>query len=275
MPILITKLKFKFISTSLISLTLLLFTINHLLFTASAETSLERAQSDYTFQYTKYRDAQERYQIAKSQFETFKTAVAKGEAATKTKEYLAQIDNVYIAYLLLTKEHGNFIDWGREEPQKAGIFQLLESEIVFFQDHTKQIEATQTLEELIILAENTKDHIENVLLPKINKTLATYEVVETVSAYDKFVELADKIDVLVNDRIAKEPNPFLANWTSEIKDIKEKATVPLNLAKDQLSQVRTEIASQGDLETISFQAKKSKEELKKSQALFEEALRIL
>ena len=154
----------------------------------TSETTLERARQDYTFQYTKYRDAQEKYLVAKSTFETFKTAVAKGEAFVKTKEYLAQIDNVYVAYLLLVKEQGNYIDWGQEEPQKAEIFKLIDSQITYFQDHPKQIETAQTLEDLPALAKNTKDYTQTILPGKIYKALATYELVETISAFDKFVE---------------------------------------------------------------------------------------
>lgn len=275
MPINLGKLKITAISALLIITVLILNTSYLILNTSHAETTLERAENDYTFQFSKYRDARDKYLVAKSTFETFKTAVAKGDAFVKTKEYLIQIDNVFTAYLLLVKEQGNYIDWGIEEYRKQEIYNLIDSEISYFQDHPKKIETAQTLEELPALAKEIKDHLENVMTKRINKTLATYEFVETVSTYDKFVELGDKLDVLIQKELQKAPNPFFANWSSEIKTIKDSAIVPLDKAREEFSQIKGDDASEGILKKIAELSKQSKEQILKSKALFEEAIRIL
>lgn len=270
--------KFKITSAFLISLALLLFTINHLQFTSSAQTqsALERARQDYTFQFTKYRDAEEKYQVAKSTYETFKTTVAKSDAFEKTKSYLNQVENLYIAYLLLVKEYGNTFSFGAMEAEKDKVVKIIDSEITYLQDYQKKINTTQTLEELPTLAIEMDQHFKQILELKVNKTLAVYEVAQVASTYDHFVELSEYLEKMTFEKLqSDESSAFLSNWTSAVKDIKVKTENSLNEAQKKLSQTREETASLGELDNITLSTRETKNHLLKSKSLFEEVVSVL
>lgn len=270
------KWKFKTIFIFLFTLTVLLHTSYFILHNSLAETSLERAQQDYTFQFTKYRDAEEKYQVAKSTYETFKTTVAKNDAFEKTKSYLNQIENLYIAYLLLVKEHGNTFSFGAMEAEKDKVVKIIDSEIIYLQDYQKKIIATQTLEELPALATEMDQHIKQILESKVNKTLAVYEVAQVTSAYDRFIELSEVLEKMVLEKLQSgESSTFLSNWASEVKNVKVKAENSLAEAQKKLSQIGEETASLGELDNITLLTKETKNHLLKSKALFGEVITIL
>ncbi len=85
---------------------------------------------------------------------TFKTIASKNDAALKTKEYLIQIDNTYKAYLFLIEERSNTTNWQYASVSKNELHQQIEEEIAFFDNNQKDINATQTLEDLPQIAKN-------------------------------------------------------------------------------------------------------------------------
>lgn len=243
---------------------------------AQTKSALERAHEDYTFQFTKYRDAEEKYQVAKSTYETFKTAVAKSDAFEKTKSHLNQVENLYIAYLLLVKEYGNTFSFGRMEAEKDKIVKFIDSEIIYLQDYQKKIDTSQTLEELPALATEMNQHINQILELKVNKALAVYEVAQVASAYDRFIELSEVLEKMVSEKLQSgESTVFLSNWTSEVKEIKVKAEISLTEAQKKLSQTREDVANLGELDNITVSTKETKTHLLKSKALFEEVITVL
>ena len=144
--------------------------LNSQLSTAQTTTPLEKAQNDYNFQFTKYRDAQDEYTTAKAAYSTFKTAVSKNNAYAKTRDYLIAIDNLYISYVRLIKEHGNKFTWGQLSFQKEQIVKLLDDEINYFSQHQTETRKTNTLEDLPGQAEELKTHLVEELDKKIYKT---------------------------------------------------------------------------------------------------------
>lgn len=240
------------------------------------QTPLEKAQSDYIFQYTKYRDAQEKYTSAKAAYESFKTATAKNDAYNKTKDYLTQIDKLYITYIALVQENGNAINFTAHGDDKNKVGEILKNETDYFSENTKKIEKTKTLEELPPIAQEVKEHIDADLAPRVNKVLATYEVVEVEAALDDFNALSRILDRVVVFKLrAGETKSILNNWSSEIKDIGAKTEESTQKARDALKQIEDDRASSGQLNNISELAQAAKDELKRSQLLFEEVVRII
>ena len=90
------------------------------------QSPLDKARSDYTFQYTKYREAQNKYINARSSYLTFQTATAKNNAYLATGDYLVQIDNLYQAYLFLVNENGNSLGWQNSDISKDHINQIID-----------------------------------------------------------------------------------------------------------------------------------------------------
>lgn len=253
------------------------FFISSLLFPAVAQqTPLERAQSDYNFQFTTYRDSQDEYTKAKATYLSFKTAVSKNDAFVATKDYLIQIDQLYLAFIALTEEHGNTINWSKSTISKDETTKTLKEEKTYLADHKQKVQNTKTLEELPPLADELEAHIKNPLELKVNKTLASFEVVEAETVFEEFNSLSRILDRIVLFKLrAGETKSILANWASEVKDIRDKTTEKLNGAKDQLANHQQSTINSGDLDRITDMSQEAKDELKRSKPLFEELIRIL
>ena len=238
--------------------------------------ALEKAQSDYTFQFTKYRDAQEKYISAKAQYQSFQTATAKNDAYAKTKDYLIQIDKLYQTYILLVQENGNAINFTKHGDDKNKINDILKNETNYLNNHIQKINGTKTLEELPPLSLELKKNLDEDFHPKLNKTFAIFEVVETEAALDDFESLSRILDRVVVFKLrAGETKSILNNWSSEIKDIRTKTANSIIKARDTLSKIPEDQASDGELTNISQLTQDAKRELKRSKPLFEEALRII
>jgi len=265
------------------ALLLILFLVSCFLFPVSAQspspaqtTPLEKAQNDYSFQFTKYREAQEKYITARASYLSFKTAVSKNDAFAKTKDYLTQIDLLYLSFVALVQENANSINWGKSGTEKDEVGKILNAEITYINEHKQKVQNTKTLEELPLLSKELKTHIKDTLEPKLNKTLATFEVVETESAFEDFSSLSRILDRVVIFKLnAGETKSILANWASEIKDIRDKTSDKAAAARKKLDEREGDTLPKGNLEDISEITQSAKTELKRSMPLFEEVVRIL
>jgi len=273
---------FKFVSLIIFSLSLITYlsvkalTMGDHLPLTFAQTPKEKARQDYTFQFTKYREAQEKYSTAQAAYLSFQTATAKNDAYLKAKEFLSQTDSLYLSYIALVTEYGNSMDWQRTSLSKDKINTLEETEVSYFQTHQKQISQTATLEELPPLTQELKNHIEKSLSLKINKILATFEVAETESTFNEFSELSQTVrNKIASQSRSEETNSILMNWTSEIENIRKSSEVLKNQSIEKFNQKPQDTLEQGDLEEITKFTQEAKSQLKKSKPLFEEVARIL
>ena len=237
---------------------------------------LDKAQEDYTFQFTKYREAQDKYITARSSYLTFKTAVAKSEAFLATKDYLTQVDNLYLGYIFLVNEHGNSLNWTNASVSKDKITSIINAQISYFKDHQEKVSQSATLEELTVLAQDLKNHIDKDLLGKINKTLATFEIVEAESVLADFNQLAGVLDkAMVSKNQLDQNQSFYNNWTSEISDIRSKFENFKDQANALLDKTKEDSATKNELASISNFAQLAKKELSRSKPLFKEVIKIL
>lgn len=240
---------------------------------AHAEISpLQKADADYAYQYGKYVDLHENYLSAKSTYTTFKTATAKNDAYTKTKDYLKQVHNVYISYLLLAKEIGNTFDWGDNAKNKNTISKNLDNEINFFVENSKKTDKTQTLEELPQIALDLNNHIADISNPLINGTLVTYNLVETQTRIKQLITLASELDSYAKNKLpAEKYNAFFANWNSEISKIQQNAQKALDNANSTSSGSKL---TDSDVTTTANKTQAIQLQLKQANTLFEEVLRL-
>ena len=254
-----------------------LLTINYSLAQSPVPlTALDKAQNDYTFQFTKYREAQNKYINARSSYLTFQTATAKNNAYLATSDYLLKIDDLYHAYLFLVNENGNSLGWQNSDIPKDHINQIIDEEIAFFDNHQKKVKDAKTLEQLPDLANDFKSHRDTEFSLKINKILATFEVIEAQSAIADFNKIAGELDNIVTSKIEKDQNQsILANWISEITNIKAKTQNYLTKAKELLEKTKEQTASGDELKDISSFAQLAKNELLRSKPLFKEVIGIL
>lgn len=263
-----------FVFASIFSISLITYNLS--LITAQSPTPIEKAQSDYNFQFTKYNDAHEKYLSAKASYLSFKTAVSKNEAFEKTKDHLIQVDQLYLALIALSQEFGNSMNWNKSTLKKDDINKLLKSEVDYFNEHKQKVEKTHTLEELPPLSAELKAHINGITQPKLNKATATYQVVETEAALDDFNSLSNILDRIVVFKLrAGQTQSILANWSSEIKDIREKTTTQTQNASSRLSQYKEDLLSTGGLNELTTITQNAHTQLRRSKPLFEELTRIL
>jgi hypothetical protein len=160
--------------------------------------------------------------------------------------------------------------------EKDEIAKSLNDEISYLNEHKQNVQNTKTLEELPPLAAQLETHVKEVLELKVNKVLATFEVVETETALEDFSSLSRILDRVVVFKLqAGETRSILANWASEIKDIRDQTTEKISQARSDLDKITGDTLTKRGLGDISSAAEEAKTELKRSQPLFEEVVRIL
>lgn len=241
-----------------------------------AQSPLEKAQEDYTHQFTEFRKIQEKYTTARYSYLTFKTAAAKNEAFLKTKEYLNQVDNLYLAYLSIIKEIGNSLNPSKVSGEKEEIIKSLDSEYEYLKNHQQKLNQAQILEELPPQAEELKNYLETNTLPKVNKAFAIYDISETEASSDEFNNLSGVLGKFANTKISTDKNPtFFANWESEIENIRQNIELQNKETQKELEKTQGDTITSGQLEQITQFTTKSKNQLLRSKPLFEEILRII
>lgn len=255
-----------------------LFLVSSFLFIVNAQTQtpLEKAQSDYNFQYTKYKDAQEKYITAKAAYLSFNTAVSKNNAFVETKNYLTQIDQLYLVYILQVVENANTLNWDKSPIGKDTVVNLLNLETTHIEKHKQKVQNTKTLEELPSLAEELKGHIQDTFVERTNRVLTTLEIVEAQSTLEEFNSLSAILDRIVVFKLrAGETKSILANWASEIKDIRDDTNLKIQEALDTLADQTDEGLRESALDDIADTAQDAQTQLLRSKPLFEELARIL
>ena len=177
---------------------------------------------------------------------------------------------------MLVQENGNAINFTGHGDDKNKSDSILKSETDYFNEQNKKVALTKTLEELPPIATDIKTHLETDTVPKINKALAIYEVVQAEATLEEFKSLSRILDRVVVFKLrVGETKSILNNWTSEIKDIQTKTEAAIAKARQMLAETQNDKASEGKLGEISETTKVAKQELKRSQPLFEEVVRII
>ena len=240
------------------------------------QTPVEKAKSDYNFQIAKYNDSHESYITAKESYLSFKTAVAKTNAFTQTKTYLGQTGQLYLSFFSLLQEHVNSIKWTNLSSFNQDASNILNEESAYFREFNQRVESTKTLEELPPLADELQAHIRNDTEPKMNKVLAILEIGQTDASLSEFNTLSNILDRIVLFKLRSgEAQSVLANWSSEIKSIRDITQSNIDKAKEEIAARPQTTYTKGDLDRVTDQTTAAKEELKRSEPLLREAARII
>ncbi len=262
--------------TLLLSSLLLSSTINAQPQTEIEQQRLAKAQEDYSYQFSKYEDCHNQYINNRSAYIAFQTTTAKNNAFLTTKDCLTKIYDVYIAYIRYIKEQGNAFNWSKDDTEKNVIFKTLDDEITYFQNTQPNVGNLQTLEDTIPYASELKTHITKTTYLIIQKALATYEVAESEAALENFTNLSAKIRSFVTTRIDQNQySSFLANWDSEIADIKSHSENYNSQARQALTTFNPILSDSGSIDSVSSFTKKTKAELLRSKAIFAEILKLI
>lgn len=237
---------------------------------------LDKAQQDYSYQFSKYEDCHNQYVTNRSAYIAFQTTTAKNNAFLTTKDCLTKIYDVYVAYIRYIKEQGNIFNWNKNDAEKNLIFKSLDDEITYFQNNQPNVGNLQTLEDTVPYAADLKTHITKTTYPVVQKALATYEVAESEAALENFTNLSQKVRSFVVSRIDQNQySSFLANWDSEIADIKSKSENYNTQARQALSAFKPLSNDPNSISAVSSITDKTKDQLLRSKAIFAEILKLI
>ena len=133
--------------------------------------NFDRAYNDYLYNYNLYRENYRAYLNAKETYLKHRTLTSKTEALKKTKQMLINQDEVIKTYLtaLRLKLMEN---QGLSPEEKNILFSSLDKEIDWFRQHQEEINNTDNLEDLTIIAEKSKKQYESTEI-LIYQTLGT------------------------------------------------------------------------------------------------------
>lgn len=240
---------------------------------AADQTAFEKAELDYTFQFSKYRDLHEKYISSKSAYASFKTLESKNDAYLSTRDYLISVDNLYDSYLLLFKEAGNGIDW-IDQDRHLNSNKLIDEEITFLKGHQDKINAAKSLEDLPALSKILNEHLEGVTKPRVKKILGIYYISQSQENNQKFLSLVSTFNDKINVKLEKE-NPLLVNWDLEIRKTTNDVASLIQKANKELVKSEGDKLGDENLFNIIRSTKSADEGLGKSIKLFEEVLRVL
>ena len=241
-----------------------------------ARERLDQAKQDYSFQFSKYEDCRKQYITDRSAYITFQTATSKNTAFLTTKDCLSKVYDVYVSYLRYIKEQGNVFTWNKNDSEKETIFKSLDDEITYFQVNKSKVGDLQTLESSVTYSAELKTHITKTTYQIIQKALATYEVAESEAALEDFVNMADILRKFTLSKIDQNQYAsFIANWDSEISDIRQEAESNNTRARNTLSTFKPQIYDTGAINSITSITKKTKTELIRSKSIFAEILKLI
>jgi len=107
----------------------------------------EQAYQDYLFQFDSYRQRNSEFQVAKNEYEKFKTLTSQATALEKTKIMLSQRDQLLRSYLIVLLEKLNDPNSGLQATLKGQYQTILTNEIVFLETHAQRITSIGSLED--------------------------------------------------------------------------------------------------------------------------------
>ncbi len=152
----------------------------------------EQAYQDYLFQFDSYRQRYSEFQVAKNEYEKFKTLTSQATALDKTKIMLAQRDQLLRSYLIVLLEKLNDPNSGLQATIKGQYQTILTNEIIFLEMHAQRIPSIGSLEDAQDVSGELESHY-GVLQASIRQILVILSVGQLAIAarhYDEQVARA-------------------------------------------------------------------------------------
>ncbi len=261
--------------TRTVIIIILLFTLTGYIQHSWSISSLEQAQQDYSFQTTKYQDAKEKYETAKSNHKVYNTAVSKNEAFLKTQEYLIQANNVYITYLLLINERSNLYDWGKGIYPKNEQHQIIQDQIKALEDLKTEAQNLKTLEETTPYAQKMKDHVEKNTLPTAYFLLVKTDLSQLLEVQYDFNETAAVVSAYVQGRIKEADKQLFLNWQSQIQTVLEQSKIQTDQKKAEIEKIPPNIIIKNNQESFAFTSENERDHFRQSPDLLYEILNFI
>ena len=263
-------------TTFVLILSLIILVTHHSqLITISAQSPLETAKKDFVQKTSDYSTSKSAYIGAKATYTKFQTATAKADAFSKTKSYMITADNLLLSYLALVSHYASDPKLQGTSFDKTFSDQLVSEQTNFIQNHLSSVENSKTLEELPPLATNLKTQLSKSTQPKISKLVVSMDISRTEAVFSDYKNLAGKLDEFTKSRITPQNQTLVANWQSEIGDIREKTQTNLSQTSSSYQLISDNYLNPSRIKQTQTILGKAKTELKRSSQLFEEMTKII
>lgn len=135
---------------------LVIFGLSILLPQSVSATSAQ-AYQDYLYQNDLYRQSYTNFQVAKNEYEKFKSLSAQTDAIDKTKSMLTARNSLLRSYLMLLQEK-LAEDQGLPAATKQLYQTLIQNEIIFLDKHSLRLPAAASLRDLADVSEELESH---------------------------------------------------------------------------------------------------------------------
>lgn len=228
---------------------ILLSSIFHPPSSTLAQTSAERALSDYQFQYGKYRNAHSEYLLARNRYLAAKTLTSKQEAFQKTKAMLLLRAETLTTYFIALE--ARLAQAGPADETTRAALARLSGEGNFIANHKASLETTTTLEEVVSAAQELDSRKERI-------QAASYQMLSSIALTEQS-NLTNEIELRLSEAL-------------EIVNRMEKEGEDVGILRTWVNQIRSEVdrAKQKQTDARAF-VKSFEEEREDAESLYRKA----
>lgn len=143
----------------------------------------QQAYQDYLYQFDLYRQKYSDFQVAKNEYQKFKSLTSQTQALEATKTMLAQRDQLLHAYLVNLGEKVNE-EQGLSAVTKGLYRSLIQSELTFLERHSQLIPSINSIDDAITISQELESHYQ-VLQTSMHQIIAGISLAKlaTISQY--------------------------------------------------------------------------------------------
>ncbi len=198
-------------------LVLLLFVLTAAFMTPTVFATTQQAYNDYLFQFDVYRQKYSDFQVAKNEYQKFKTLASQTTALAATKTMLTQRDLLLKAYLLLLNESLNE-DRGLSTVNKQLYQSLIRNEITFLDGHSQLIPSIASIDDAISVGSQLESHYQvlQTSMRQIITGISLGKLMVLSRLFDQNYQTAQSLVVTNTAYVTPEKNSTITRWLLNI-----------------------------------------------------------
>jgi hypothetical protein len=181
--------------------------------------STEQARKDYQFQFDIYRQQYTEFQVAKNEYEKFKTLTSQSTALDKTKSMLAQRDQLLHSYLSLLAEK-LAEDQGLNSSTKQLYITIIQNELIFLERHAQLIPSIGSLDDAVRVSQELESHykILSISIKQILTGLSIGQLSILAQKFDSVTQNAQSIMSAYGGSFTPEKQQTINRWLLQIRN---------------------------------------------------------
>jgi len=161
------------------------------------EFDFNTAYNDYIFAVDAYRQAENEYQLKRSEYLRFGTLTAKSEAEIATRNFLQARDEVISTYLTALRLKLAEVS-GIDASEKDTVFSAVDAEVGWFIDHKNRLNSAGSLEDLVEDSEEARDRFDDLTVEASYRALHLISRAKVQALTAPQSELVTRTQELIN-----------------------------------------------------------------------------